>query len=148
MDAVTAFLNAPVDTELYLSPPEGFAVAPGHVLRLQKSLYGLRQSPRAWNATLHAWMISYGLRQSEIDSCLYYIPNQLWIAFWVDDFLVMAVDAVVKNAFKDAISARFDMKDLGAAKTFLGMEIVRDRGARKLTVTAINYCGSHLLHEK
>ena len=145
MDAVTAFLNAPVDTELYLSPPEGFAVAPGHVLRLQKSLYGLRQSPRAWNATLHAWMISYGLRQSEIDSCLYYIPNRLWIAFWVDDFLVMAVDAVVKNAFKDAISARFDMKDLGAAKTFLGMEVVRDRGARKLTVTAINYTNDILL---
>ena len=61
MDAVTAFLNAPLEEELYLRIPEGFTPQPGHVLRLKKSLYGLKQAPRYWNKMLHEWMVSQGL---------------------------------------------------------------------------------------
>ena len=47
MDAVTAFLNAPMgDEELYVRVPEGFVREPGTVLRLEKAIYGLQQAPR------------------------------------------------------------------------------------------------------
>ena len=48
MDVKTAYLNAPIDCELYVEQPEGYAV-PNQgdcklVWKLKKSLYGLKQS--------------------------------------------------------------------------------------------------------
>jgi len=127
MDAVTAFLNAPLEEELYLRIPEGFTPQPGHVLRLKKSLYGLKQAPRYWNKMLHDWMVSQGLQQSQVDQCLYFLPGKLWVTFWVDDFLVMGSDRATTDKFKASISAHFRMRDLGPIDQFLGMTITRDR---------------------
>ncbi len=44
MDIDTAFLNAPLTEEIYMLPPEGYPDADGYVLKLKKSLYGLKQS--------------------------------------------------------------------------------------------------------
>ena len=93
MDAVTAFLNAPLEETLFMRVPDGFEAPPGSVLRLRKSLYGLKQSPREWNGTLHQWLLSRGLQQSDVDQCLYFVPGKLWVMFWVDDFLVMSRDS-------------------------------------------------------
>ena len=139
MDVVTAFLNAPLEEELYLRIPDGFDARPGFVIRLKKSLYGLRQAPRCWNKTLHDWLLSYGLQQSQVDQSLYFIPNQLWVAVWVDDFIVAARDANTKHAFKSALSQQFEMQDLGPIHHFLGMEIIRDRPNRTLTLTVTGH---------
>jgi hypothetical protein len=50
MDVVTAFLNAPLDEEIYMKQPPGFVVAgkDKFVCKLKRSLYGLKQSPRQW----------------------------------------------------------------------------------------------------
>jgi hypothetical protein len=139
MDAVTAFLNAPLEEELYLRVPDGFPVQSGKVFRLKKSLYGLKQAPRYWNKMLHDWLISKGLQQSKVDSCLYFIPGKLWVAFWVDDFLVMSCDVATKEKFKSAISQHFKMRDLGALNQFLGMHIDRDRARRVLTIRSTKH---------
>ena len=104
MDVVTAFLNAPLEEEIYLRVPEAFTPQPGKVIRLLKSLYGLRQAPRCWNKTLQEYLISRGLQQSQVDHGLYFIPNKLWIAVWVDDFLIMARDKQLMQDFKLGIS--------------------------------------------
>lgn len=141
MDAVTAFLNAPLEENLFLHIPDGFTPQPGYVLRLKKSLYGLKQAPRYWNKMLHDWLvITYGMQQSKIDPCLYFLPSkQLWVAFWVDDFLVMAANAKDKDLFKAAISKQFKMRDLGALDQFLGMSIKRDRSRRVLTLQSTKH---------
>jgi len=49
MDVVTAFLNG-LEEEIYMEQPDGY-IQPGQehlVCKLQKSLYGLKQSPRCW----------------------------------------------------------------------------------------------------
>ena len=50
IDAKTAFLNGNSDVELYIRQPEDFVNKryPNHVLRLRKSLYDLKQTPRIW----------------------------------------------------------------------------------------------------
>ena len=48
IDAVNAFVNALVDDEVYLIPPEGIDLPPGFSLRLRKAMYGLRKSPKLW----------------------------------------------------------------------------------------------------
>jgi len=139
MDAVTAFLNAPMDEELYVKVPEGFTQQPGTVLRLRKAIYGLKQAPRCWNQLLHNWLVQRGLQQSQHDACLYYVPGKLYVAFWVDDFLVLAPDVADKNDFKSAIAGHFKMKDLGPVSRFLGMEITRDRARRTITMTSTGH---------
>lgn len=134
MDAVTAFLNASLDEQIYMRVPQGYDAPAGSVLRLVKSIYGLRQAPLCWNQMLGKWLLSQGLQQSKADSCLYFQPGKLWVVVWVDDFLVMGVDRPTTDAFKSAIAAEFKMRDLGAVGTFLGMDIVRDRKKRTLRV--------------
>jgi hypothetical protein len=137
MDAVTAFLNAPMgDEELYVRVPDGFHKQPDTVFRLRKAIYGLKQAPRCWNQLLHDWLLSQGLMQSKHDACLYFIPGKLYVCFWVDDFLILARDVADKTAFKTAISAAFKMKDLGPVSRFLGMQVLRDRARRVIKLTS------------
>jgi hypothetical protein len=136
MDAVTAFLNAPLDEELYMRIPDGFEQRDNTVLRLKRSLYGLKQAPRSWNTMLHDWLLTQDLQQSKVDPCLYFIPGRLWLAFWVDDFLIVGASPDITSTFKAAISARFKMRDMGPAKHFLGMEISRDRSNRTITLSS------------
>ena len=62
MDVITAFLNAVVETNVYMRQPKGHEVASKNgelVCYLRKALYGTREAPRAWNALLTEWLVSY-----------------------------------------------------------------------------------------
>lgn len=47
MDVETAFLNGTIKSEVYINEPLGYETGQNKVCKLQKSLYGLRESPRA-----------------------------------------------------------------------------------------------------
>nr|GEY67524.1 retrovirus-related Pol polyprotein from transposon TNT 1-94 [Tanacetum cinerariifolium] len=62
MDVKMAFLNGPLNEEVYVAQPDGF-VDPDHlekVYRLRKALYGLKQAPRAWYDELSKFLTSKG----------------------------------------------------------------------------------------
>jgi hypothetical protein len=62
-DVLTAFLNGILKEDVYMHQPPGF-VKPGYehlVCKLHRSLYGLKQSPRAWYARLHAALLAWNL---------------------------------------------------------------------------------------
>ena len=146
MDAVTAFLNAPLDTDVFLRVPQGVnkyppGVSQGEfVLKLKKSLYGLRQAPRQWNQLLHDFLVNnLQMQQSQGDKCLYFIPGKLWVGVWVDDFVLLGADMDVMNQFKHQISEKFKMRDMGELKHFLGFEVSRDREAHTLTISSPQY---------
>ncbi|GJT01397.1 retrovirus-related pol polyprotein from transposon TNT 1-94 [Tanacetum coccineum] len=64
MDIITDFLNSPLKEEVYVSQPDGF-VDPDHpkkVYHIRKSLYELKQAPRAWYDKISTYMISKGLQ--------------------------------------------------------------------------------------
>lgn len=75
MDVKTAYLHAPIDFEIYMRQPEGYDVASnnGEMLlwKLQKSLYGLRQSRRNWNRMLHGDLCVNLFIQNPTDHCVY-----------------------------------------------------------------------------
>ena len=49
MDVETAFLNARLTEEVYMEIPQGVQVeTPYNCLKLNRALYGLKQSLRAW----------------------------------------------------------------------------------------------------
>ena len=53
-------------TEIFVEQPEGFKTNK-LVYRLNKSLYGLKQSGRNWNKMLHEWLIRNDFIQNPAD---------------------------------------------------------------------------------
>jgi hypothetical protein len=95
VDFKTAFLNGKLSEPVYMAQPPGFKDAehPDWVCEVERSIYGLKQSPREWNLELHAALISIGLTQSHYDPTLYFLLcNRKLIgalAIHVDDLVVV-----------------------------------------------------------
>lgn len=137
MDVKAAYLNAPIDRELYVEQPEGYETkGPKNeklVLKLKKSLYGLKQSGRNWNHTLQSYLFTQGFDQSPIDPCVYTLrhsnehPDDLVIiVIWVDDLLLATKHESTMTRIKDELNRKFQMKDLGIVSWFLGIHFRRD----------------------
>lgn len=144
LDVKTAFLHGELDEEIYMDQPEGFKV-PGkenHVCKLKRSLYGLKQSPRQWYKRFDSFMLAHGFKRSNYDSCVYIKfvnGSAVYLLLYVDDMLIAAKSKEHIATLKKLLSSEFDMKDLGAAKKILGMEITRDRKSGLLFLSQHNY---------
>lgn len=72
MDVVTAFLNGDLEKDIYMNIHEGFRTTTNShmVCKLQKSLYGLKQSPRQWYGKMHMYLFNdLGFSSSQNDPC-------------------------------------------------------------------------------
>jgi hypothetical protein len=144
LDVKTAFLHGELEEEIYMDQPEGFIV-PGKedlVCKLKRSLYGLKQSPRQWYKRFDSFMLSHGFKRSEFDSCVYIKivhGSPIYLLLYVDDMLIAAKSMKDVAALKSQLSSEFEMKDLGAAKKILGMEITRDRKSGFLFLSQQSY---------
>lgn len=129
MDVHNAFLHGDLDEEVYMRLPPGFSgSSSGKVCRLQKSLYGFRQAPRNWFAKLANALKAFGFTQSYADYSLFSFKRnevELHVLVYVDDLIVAGNNSDAITNFKAYMSACFHMKDLGALKYFLGIEITR-----------------------
>ena len=56
MDVKNAYLNSYIDRPIYMVQPQGFIEDPRLICKLNKSLYGLKQSARLWNTTLNNFL--------------------------------------------------------------------------------------------
>ena len=142
LDVKTAFLYGELEETIYMAQPEGFEVDGDMVCRLHKSLYGLRQAPRAWHARLKQVLENMGFTASTADPGLFECPSgdgRIWLLLWVDDLLLTATKGVSTAHVKAQLQSTFDVRDLGDATWFLGMTIERDRSAHtiKLSQTAM-----------
>ena len=142
MDFKTAFLQAPLKEEVYITLPEGCG-EPGVVYKLNRALYGLKQAPRAWYDTLRAGLEEISLLASDADSALFVLRGKtpaenVLIFVHVDDCLISGRSGPVA-AVKKRLSDRFDVKDLGPAHFMLGMEIERDWKAGTIKLSQRKY---------
>ncbi|CAM8977595.1 unnamed protein product [Rhodiola kirilowii] len=145
MDVKTAFLHGDLDEKLYMKQPIGFIdkQKPEHVCFLQKSIYGLKQSPRQWNMKFDSCMLSLGFIRSQYDSCLYLknvkSATPLYVVLYVDDLLLICPSLPVIMKLKDSLNKVFDMKDLGKAQKILGVKIIRDRKNKQILLSQVDY---------
>ena len=69
------FLHGDLEKEVYMEQPPGF-VAQGEssslVCLLRRSLYGLKQSPRAWFWKFNTVIQEFGMTRSEADHTVFY----------------------------------------------------------------------------
>jgi hypothetical protein len=144
MDVKTAFLNGELEEEIYMEQPQGFVHHGGEhlVCKLHKSLYGLKQSPKAWNQKLDVFLKSIEFMKSEADPSVYVTQVgdvKFFIVVYVDDLILVCNDQNKLLQIKEELSQKFEMKDLGELHFFLRMEVERNRDERLLRINQIKY---------
>jgi len=115
-----------------MEAPPGFMENsnPREVCRLKKSLYGLKQSPRAWFGRFTLAMKKYGFKQSNSDHTLFLKRRNglvTCLIIYVDDMIITGNDEEEMTRLKVNLFKEFEMKDLGRLKYFLGIEVLRSR---------------------
>lgn len=126
-DVTTAFLNGFIEEELYMTPPEGLDVPEGYSCKLQRSLYGLKQSPRCWNDRFKSILRSFNMKQSLSDPCVFIAHDgTLYLALYVDDGLIIAQDQSLIDSLLNHLKQELQVKMI-ESNCFLGLEIVADR---------------------
>jgi hypothetical protein len=139
LDVKTAFLNGELEEEIYMQQPQGYEQGgPNIVCRLLRTLYGLRQAPRAWHQCLKKVLENLEFVASSTDAALFQSTmdgETVWLLVWVDDILVAAQGEERVAKVKVHLTAKFDVRDLGPATYFLGMELSHDREAPSLKLT-------------
>ncbi|KAK6143486.1 hypothetical protein DH2020_023834 [Rehmannia glutinosa] len=130
LDVNNAFLHGYLDEDIYMVPPDGYSKAkPGEVCHLQRSLYGLKQASRQWNAEFCLKLQQFGFTQSAHDHCLFLRQTDvgfLVLLVYVDDVIISGTNLSEIDALKRYLDDLFTIKDLGYARYFLGMEIARN----------------------
>ena len=111
-----------------MSQPQGFAdpCFPSHVCKLHKSLYGLKQVPRAWFDRFSYYLAGIGFSRIHIDSSLFVCPSKGSITIlllYVDDLVLTGNDSCYISFLISQLSVVFKMKILGHLHHFLGIEV-------------------------
>ena len=130
-DVKNAFLNGDLEEEVYMEIPPGLKQLSGgkQVCRLLKSLYGLKQSPRAWFDRFTKAVKEQGYLQGQLDHTLFIKRTSdgkiTILIVYVDDMIVTGDNEVEIARLKGILSQEFEIKDLGPLRYFLGMEVAR-----------------------
>jgi hypothetical protein len=107
--------------------PLGFIV-PGKenlVCKMNRALYGLRQSPRMWYERIDTYLRSLGLTRSSSDYNMYYLgtgANKVILVLYVDDLFLSGGDEQKNSWLKEQLHTQFYITDLGSVSKYLGVE--------------------------
>ena len=131
IDVHNVFLHGDLDEEVYMQLPPGFSTKDStKVCKLKKSLCGLRQAPRSRFSKLVAALKEYGFVRSYSDYSLFaYCENDICLSvlIYVDDSFIAGNNSQAVVMFEGYLSKYLYMKNLGALRYFLGIEV--DRGS-------------------
>ncbi|RVW64339.1 Retrovirus-related Pol polyprotein from transposon RE1 [Vitis vinifera] len=131
LDVKNAFLNGDLEEEVYMEIPSGLKLSSSNdlVCKLQKSLYGLKQSPRAWFERFTKVIKGEEFSQGQSDHTLFIKRSPggkiTVLIVYVDDIIVTGNDEEEISRLKTVLSKEFEIKDLGTLRYFLGMEVAR-----------------------
>ncbi|CAI7773296.1 unnamed protein product [Closterium sp. NIES-54] len=133
LDMKNAFLQSKVYWVLYMNQPDYFNDGTGRVCKLLKSLYRLKHSLLLWYRALDGMLLGAGWKKSQVDTALYFKVGDdgvvCWVLVYVDDLLAASNST---EMLKELLEATFELRKISPVQKYLGLEIVRDRPARKL----------------
>ncbi|MBW0561777.1 hypothetical protein O181_101492 [Austropuccinia psidii MF-1] len=136
MDVKTSFLHGITEEAVFMRYPHGYPqnMEEGTCLKLVKSLYGLKQSPRCWYKCLSEVFNTLGFEVNDADPCLFVKwegNNPIMVFFNVDNMVIGDDSSLVLN-FKQEIQRYFKMEDLDEIVHVLGIEITGHREDRTI----------------
>ena len=141
LDVQTAFLNADVEEEVYVKMAPDYEIyytfGVPFVMKLKKSLYGLRRSPKNWFGTMDDRLSYIGFRSFKSDPCVYAFEDKTGTAIltlYVDDILLLRNNKQLLGKLKKQSMDRFEMTDHGDVSKVLGTNVTRDRENGMITI--------------
>ena len=71
MDVKSEFLHGDLEEEIYMRQHEGYNEDSSLVWKMRKSLYGIKQAPRAWYAKMDSLLMSHKFERcgSDLSTC-------------------------------------------------------------------------------
>jgi hypothetical protein len=128
VDCVAAFVQADIDTPVFVEMPKGFA-QPGKVLQLKKSLHGLKQSPRNHFTNLSAKLAELGFRSCAADPCLFVSDTCICLVYVDDTLLFARSQTVITDVVNGLKRLGMDLEEEDDVASFLGVLIQKHPGA-------------------
>ena len=153
IDIKGAYLNGELTAEevVYMKQPLGYPVSPNSndVLRLFKTLYGLKQAGRRWYKKLVEIMEALGFtgKRCDVDQAVFYRrkgSTLIIVLVHVDDCTIAGTSITLILRFKIEIAKFVAISDLGELHWILGIEVKRVREARKIHLSQHSYIDSML----
>ena len=138
-DITAAFVHAPLDdgNDIYVHQPRGFEVPGNYVLKLNRSVYGIKQAPRNFFKYLKKHLRRQGLHQSDYDPCLF-IGSKVIAIVYVDDILFFArKDSDINDVIANLQAQDIQIRREGSAEGFLGVAVehYNEGGVQKVKLT-------------
>jgi hypothetical protein len=123
-DVPTAFLRGNLQEEVWMDQPQGYETEEEkEKCLLKKTLYGLKQSPREWNAVIHKYLLSQGFKQSMADPCIYIKREShepIFVGVYVDDIITLGEENAAHKFRKD-LRKYFNITEGGILEWYLGV---------------------------
>ena len=95
-----------------------------------------------WYHKFDTYILGLGFTKIKEDHFVYFKligDHVIYLVLYVDDMLLVGNDKEIIHDLKTQLFSKFDMKDIGAAKYILGMEIKRYRAKRNLWLNQMKY---------
>ena len=144
VDIKSAYLNAELHEDIYMRAPPGYLKPEdeGKVLKLRRSLYGLKQAGHEWSEELEKFFLGNGFTRSQVDQAVYFRRSDeehTVVSVSVDDMAITSKHLQHVLAFKAKLRGRFEISDLGELNWLLGLKVDRNRQARTITLSQKAY---------
>jgi hypothetical protein len=122
------FLHGTLSETVFCCQPTGFAnpAHPDLVCRLRKSLYRLKQAPRAWYSRFATYLTTLRFIEAKSDTSLFIFrrgSNTVYLLLYVNDIILTASSTELLRRTIFALQREFAMKDLGPLHHFLGITV-------------------------
>lgn len=140
IDVVSAYPRSDLHAEVYMRPPQGLYCPEDRVLRLRKSLYGLKQSGREWYIEACKGLGQLGFQPVFSEPSIFAtLDRRILIGLYVDDMLILSKESSDIDRVVRGISKRWKIKDLGEVSMILGIKVTRDRKNRRIYLDQEGY---------
>ncbi|CAI7846992.1 unnamed protein product [Closterium sp. NIES-54] len=144
----TIFLQGSLHEEIWLRRPPGFtgSFPTGAHWSLRRPVYGLRQAPHEWHDIVRTTLAALGFTPSTVDPSLFLRTDTslppFYVLVFVDNLVFATADTEALTLVKSELQRRHTGIDLGELRSYLGLQITRDRAWRTITLTQ-----SHMVHQ-
>ncbi|CAI7770369.1 unnamed protein product [Closterium sp. NIES-53] len=148
LDFSTTFLQGSLHEEIWLRRPPGFSGSfpAGTHWSLRRPVYSLHQAPRELHDTLRSTLAALGFAPSTADPSLFLRSDTslppFYIFMYIDSLIFATADTEALTLVKSELQKRHTCTDLGELRSYLGLQITRDRARRTITLTQ-----SHMVHQ-
>ena len=125
-----AYLNGELTSNevIFMRQPPGYEESKGQVLRLLKSLYGLKQAGRRWYQKLVEIMTNLGFARCEGDQAMFYRRSEdkgtfIIVLVHADDCTIVGKSKKLIECFKTELAKYVDITNLGNLHWILGIKV-------------------------